>query len=235
MDDSWGQGVESLDSLHKRLFDMTPEELRKLTPSQIVKLREMDAGVKDAQDVLAPADHYIFGQDIARNVGPHAALAVGAVAPAYYAGKVLARQFGLPILQGDDPTQTSDPSWEQLFSAYAGLLSGTADWGMDRFKDVTNVFNKGKVTNKVRPPAGDAWGQGVESLSPTEEKQRAFIAKLRATPREQQLQFLGDQFSQGIPDTEVRFQSEQPESQSSVLDMMRYQRWKAEEMNRRPL
>jgi len=194
------------------LDDYTDAQLAQMSFEDIRRLRELFPD-KASQNRLAPFDRSsdVLGQ--MKSFGPQAGI-YGLGSPIFELLKLLS-----PTNMGS----RSDPSLANAMSGISAFGKGLYDW------------NRSKVTNKVRPPAGDAWGQGVESLSPTEEKQRAFIAKLRAAPREQQLQFLGEQFSQGIPDTEVRFQSEQPESQSSVLDMMRYQRWKAEEMNRRPL
>lgn len=112
------------------LFDIDPKVLRKMTPSQILELRKIYAGDVEAQNLLAPADHYLFGRDVAATEGPLAALAVGAVAPAYYPIKALAKKLGVGM--GDDPTQTSDPSWDQLKSAYAGLGAGLLDWSKSK-------------------------------------------------------------------------------------------------------
>jgi len=120
------------------LFEIDPKELRKLTPSQILKLRELYSGDVEAQNLLAPADHYIFGRDVAAN-DPLTALAVGAVAPAYYPIKGLAKKLGIGM--GDDPTQTSDPSWDQLKSAYAGLGAGLMDWGKEKLKKRVGLFD----------------------------------------------------------------------------------------------
>lgn len=114
------------------LFDIDPKVLRKMTPSQILELRKIYAGDVEAQNLLAPADHYLFGRDVAATEGPLAALAVGAVAPAYYPIKALAKKLGVGM--GDDPTQTSDPSWDQLKSAYAGLGAGLLDWSKSKIK-----------------------------------------------------------------------------------------------------
>ena len=117
------------------LFEIDPKELRKLTPSQVLQLREMYAGDTEAQNVLAPVDHYLFGKDVA-STDPLAALGVAAVAPAYYPIKGLAKKLGIGM--GSDPNQTSDPSWDQLKSAYEGLGAGLFDW------------NKSKVKTRVR-------------------------------------------------------------------------------------
>jgi hypothetical protein len=209
------------------LFDQ--KELRKLTPAQILELRRLNAGNTEIQNELAPADHYLFGKDVGSQ-GLLPALAVGAAAPAYYPIKGIAKKLGIGM--GDDPTQTSDPSWDQLLSAYEGLGAGLMDW------------SKSKVKTRVRQPAGLLPQNDTDVTSGLfqpiglKEKQMAFLDKLRTVPREQQLQFMAEQLSRGVPDTDVRFEAPQDQyigTPEPLIDMLRAQRKKVEAMSRRPL
>jgi len=72
---------------------------------------------------------------------------------------------------------------------------------------------------------------------PTYVKQMAFIAKLRTLSPEDQRMFIAQQLSQGVPDTSVQFQHPGVEKldQSSIMDIIRRQRGKAQGLLNQPL
>ena len=142
-------------------FPFSDEQLRGLTPAQILQLRELHAGNVQAQNALAPVDHRMFTRDAAATGGPIAALAIGVASPFYQMMKALG--------VGKD-AQTSDPSFKQFVEGYKGLGEGLMDW------------SKSKVKTTVKNPMGvgatdkhQAFLDNLRSLSPDD--QRLFMAQ----------------------------------------------------------
>jgi hypothetical protein len=195
------------------------ENLAKLTPEQILKLRHMMAGNLGAQNKLAPVDHRMFTRDAAATEGPLAALGIGMVSP-FYQLKKLGNYRDMQYVP-EDPEQ-SEPSWDQFIQGYQGLAEGLGDWGKRKKNKLAELFGTKE--------------SGLSHQMGLKEKQKAFINKLRMAPREQQLQFMAEQLSTGIPDTEVRHQLPiERNEQEPLADMLYAQRKKVEAMSRRPL
>jgi hypothetical protein len=196
------------------LDDWTDEQLKAMSFEDIRRLRELFPD-KAAQNRLAPFDRSSYVLDQMRSFGPQAGL-LGLGSPLFELLKALPGTNNMG--------SRSDPS---MANAMAGISA---------FGQGLNEWNQSKVTNKVKPPVSDAWGQGVESLSPLEAKQRAFIGKLRSASPEDQRQFIAEFLSTGVPDSEVQYPSPAyPESQAAVMDMVRQQRAKARNLLGMPL
>lgn len=115
-------------------FPYRDEQLRGLTPAQILQLRELYAGNVQAQNKMAPVDHRMFTRDAVAAGGPITALAVGMASPFYQMMKVLG--------VGRD-AQTSDPSLKQFVEGYKGLGEGLMDWSKSKSKVKTKVKSSG--------------------------------------------------------------------------------------------
>jgi hypothetical protein len=121
-------------------------------------------------------------------------------------------QYG-PHSAGSVESETSQPSWQQFVEGYKGLGEGLMDW------------SKSKVKTKVRNPLGD----GATS------NQQAFLDKLRDLPPDMQREFIAQQLSIGVPDTQVQYPNVMPDRQPDVMAMVREQRAKARNLLARPL